>query len=192
MQIIQHRVNTIEQLKTIPKHYGVELDVRDKYDEIIIQHDAFSSGENWDSYLKEYVNGLMIVNVKTEGIEEKIIANLENNNIENYFLLDVSLPFLVKLSNKGIKKMAVRFSEYEPIELAKKFAGKVDWLWVDCFTQLPLNQDNYTFLKKHFKICIVSPELQGHSIEMISSFKEQLINMPIDAVCTKHTDLWVE
>jgi hypothetical protein len=190
MQIIQHRVNSIAQLKTVPVHYGVELDVRDKYDEIIVQHDAFGKGENWDSYLKEYVNGLMIANVKTEGIEEKIIADVEKNKIENYFLLDVSLPFLVKLSNKGIKKMAVRFSEYEPIELATKFIGKVDWLWVDCFTQLPLHKDNFDFLKKHFKICIVSPELQSHNIEMITSFKQQLINMPIDAVCTKYPDLW--
>ncbi len=191
MQIIQHRVNTISQLKATPIQFGVELDIRDKYDELIIQHDPFTIGESWEEYIRDYKNGLMIANVKTEGIEEKIIADLSKNNIDNYFLLDVSLPFLVKLCNKGIKKMAVRFSEVEPIELASKFINKVDWLWVDCFTYLPLTQDNYSFLKKYFKICIVSPELQGHSTEMIHNFKAQLNNLSVDAVCTKLPDLWV-
>ncbi len=191
MIIVQHRVNTLEQLKTIPTHYGVELDIRDKYNELIITHDAFVQGHNWDIYLQHYKQQLCIANVKTEGIEQKIISDFEQHNIENYFLLDVSLPFLVKLSNQGFKKMAVRFSEYEPIELAMQFAGKVDWLWVDCFKHLPLNTQNYAQLKRHFKICIVSPELQGHNVEMIHQFKNVFLQLPVNAVCTKHPHLWL-
>jgi hypothetical protein len=191
LQIVQHRVNTIEQLNATPKQYGVELDIRDKYDELIIEHDAFNKGTNWDNYINAYEHSLLIANVKTEGIEQQITTDLATRNIENYFLLDVSLPFMVKLSKQGFTKMAVRFSEYEPIELAMQFAGKVEWLWVDCFTYLPLNNTNYEQLKKYFKICIVSPELQQQSLETITIFKEQLNGLAIDAVCTKRPDLWL-
>ena len=33
---------------------------------------------------------------------------------------------------------AVRISEFESIETALTLAGKVDWVWVDCFTHFPL------------------------------------------------------
>jgi hypothetical protein len=190
MQIIQHRINTTAELATVPLVYGVELDLRDKYDKIVVQHDAFKDGEDWKDYLKTYRHQFLIANVKTEGIEEQLINDLAAQEINHYFLLDVSLPFLVKLSNKGFSKMAVRFSEREPIELAMQFAGKVDWLWVDCFTHLPLHKDNYALLKKYFKICIVSPELHGHPISLIQEFKEQLKGMEIDAVCTKKPESW--
>lgn len=191
MQIVQHRVNTIQQLKNTPTQYGVEFDIRDKFDEIVLQHDAFKNGEKWIDYLQHYSHKLMIANIKTEGVEQQIIENLENHKVEHFFLLDVSLPMLVKFSNKGFKKMAVRFSEYEPIELALRFAGKVDWLWVDCFSYLPLNIDNIQQLKKYFKICIVSPELQQHDAMLIAEFRQQIQGFEIDAVCTKLPQMWV-
>jgi hypothetical protein len=191
MQIIQHRVNTIEQLKQVNRDYGIEFDVRDKYDEIIVTHDAFVEGEQWDDFLNHYHHQCMIVNVKTEGIEKRIIEDLERKQIDNYFLLDVSLPFLVKLSQQAFRKMAVRFSDYEPLEFTMKFAGKVDWVWVDCFHGLPLNPSNYAILRKHFKICIVSPELHGKPVEEIAVFKQTLNDIPVQAVCTKQPQHWL-
>ena len=72
-----------------------------------------------------------------------------------------------------------------------KFAGKVDWVWVDCFNYLPLNQYNFTVIKRHFKLCVVSPELQGYSTTRINEFREQLNGLQIDAVCTKFPRLWI-
>jgi hypothetical protein len=84
----------------------------------------------------------------------------------------------------------VRFSEYEPIENTLALKGMAEWVWVDCFNKLPLDERSYSQLKKYFKICIVSPELQNHSLDKIYDFKNQLKNMPVDAVCTKRPDLW--
>jgi hypothetical protein len=169
----------------------VELDLRDKFDgNIVVTHDAYNDGDTWTNYLTAYQHNLMIANIKTEGIEQDIIRHLEKAGHDNYFLLDVSLPFLIKLSNLGIRKMAVRYSKYEPIELATQFINKVDWVWVDCFDGFPLNIDAYTLLKKHFKICMVSPELHGKSTEDMEDFKNKLITMPVDAVCTKYPHLW--
>lgn len=187
---IVHRINTIAQLKSIPKEYGIEVDIRYKDKELILHHDPFMVGENFDEFLKNFNHKFIILNIKTEGIEETIIELFKKYDIQNYFFLDLSLPFLIKYAKKGEKNIAVRFSEYEPLEFVIKFKGLVNWVWVDCFNGLPLNDDNYEILKNNFKICLVSPELQGYSIERIKEFKEILGNKQIDAVCTKVPELW--
>ncbi len=187
---IAHRINTIDQLKQVPPEWGVEIDLRPEGDKIILHHDAFQSGVDFEEWLKHYKHSLIILNTKSEGMEERIIALIQKYGISEYFFLDLSLPFTIKYLNKGLKKIAVRFSEYEPIEFAMKFAGKAEWLWIDCFTRLPLDNSNYQQLKKHFKLCIVSPELQGYEIDRITEFKSALEGMTIDAVCSKRPDLW--
>lgn len=187
---IAHRINTIEQLRQTPVEYGVEMDLRPEGDAIIIHHDPFTQGENFEEWLKHYKHSLIILNTKAEGMEDRLLALMEKHQIEQYFFLDLSLPFLIKYMKKGITKIAVRFSEYEPIEFVMKFAGKVEWVWVDCFSDLPLNSENYHLLKQHFKLCLVSPELQGYDLSRIEEFKVKLNGMSIDAVCTKRPDLW--
>lgn len=187
---IAHRINTIEQLKNTPIEYGVELDLRPDGDRILIHHDPFSGGEDFEEWLKHYRHSFIILNTKAEGMEQRLIDLMDNHKIGDYFFLDLSLPFMIKYIRKGVSKMAVRFSEYEPLDFVMKFAGKVEWVWVDCFNDLPLNSENYEVLKKHFKFCIVSPELQGYDVSRIAEFKTLLSNMEIDAVCTKKPELW--
>lgn len=195
MEFIAHRVNTIEELKAIPTYCGVELDVRDSGNDLIIVHNPFETGENFEKYLKHYKHGTMIVNVKSERIEHKIMELLEQYNIKNYFFLDSSIPMIYLLSNTGNTNSAVRFSELEPIELAVAMKGRAKWVWVDCFSTLPINQDNYKILKENgFKLCLVSPELQGQD-EKIEKYKEYLEknNIFFDAVCSKiyNYDKWI-
>ena len=73
-------------------------------------------------------------------------------------------------------------------------AGKAQWIWVDCFTKLPINAEIYKELKKlGYKLCMVSPELEGQP-EKIELYRKQLANDQImmDAVCTKayHITKW--
>ena len=44
MEIIIHRVNSIEKLKTVPYNFGCEIDVRSNGKEIILNHDALQDG----------------------------------------------------------------------------------------------------------------------------------------------------
>jgi len=187
---IAHRINAIAQLQNTPTEYGVELDLRPDGEGIIIHHDPFIKGEDFEEWLKFYKHSFIILNTKAEGMEDRLLALMEKHQIKDYFFLDLTLPYLIKYMKKGITQIAVRFSEFEPLEFVMKFAGKVEWVWVDCFTELPLNQDNYTILKKHFKLCLVSPELQGFDVSRIDEFKNKLQDMPVDAVCTKRPDLW--
>jgi hypothetical protein len=129
-------------------------------------------------------------NTKCDGLEPHIAALADKYGIGNYFFLDTALPTLVKLSRAGIRKAAVRLSEYEPLDFAMRFAGLVDWVWVDCFTRLALDPRSYASIRKHFRICIVSPELQGHGRAAIGTYRELLRSMPPDAVCTDFPAEW--
>ena len=64
MQFIAHRINTIDELKKVPTNFGVELDLRDYGNRLILQHDPFTDGEDFEEYLKHNNHGLMILNIK--------------------------------------------------------------------------------------------------------------------------------
>jgi hypothetical protein len=190
MLIIDHRINSAARLAQVKPAYGVEIDIRDYDGDLRLVHDPFLSGERLEDYLRGYRHAFCIFNVKCDGLEDKILALAQQHGIRDYFFLDCANPTLVKLARRGEKNLAVRFSEFEPVESALAFAGLCDWVWIDCFTKLPLNPANYAQLKKHFKLCLVSPELQGHGRAAIEDYKRQLKDMPVDAVCTDFCEDW--
>ena len=190
MLYIKHRINTINDLKSVPQNMGIEVDIRYEGNKLILHHDPFVSGEDFEAFLQEYKHAFIILNIKSEGIEEKTLQLINKYNIKEYFLLDITFPQVIKLSKAGNKNIAVRFSEYEPIEQALRLKGLVNWVWIDCFNDLLLNEKTYLDLKKYFKICIVSPELQKHSIDKIPELKKILSKCEIDAICTKVPELW--
>lgn len=76
MEFIVHRINTVAALREIDRKYGVEVDLRDDLEgNIYLSHDPFVPGENFEEYLKEYHHGTLILNVKSERIELKILGN---------------------------------------------------------------------------------------------------------------------
>lgn len=190
MKIFKHRINTITDLALTSKELGVELDIRTNRKDLILHHDPFEIGDLFEMYLQEYNHSGIILNTKEEGLELRLIEMMKKHNIDDYFFLDLSLPFLIKTIKKGCKNVAVRYSEYEPIEYVKKFEGLAEWVWVDCFNKNLLSEETLDYLKLHFKICLVSPELQSHPVEWIEEFKFAYQNFDIDAVCTKQPILW--
>jgi hypothetical protein len=187
MHYIAHRVNSINELLNTPIKHGVEVDLRDFGDKIILQHDPFKNGENFEEYLKYYNHGTIILNIKSEGIEFKVLELLKKYNINNYFFLDSSFPVIHSLCLKNEKNIALRFSEFEGIDTICSMSKKVDWIWVDCFTKLPITAQNYKLLKDHkYKLCLVSPELQDQDLKL-ESYKNYLQKEGIifDAICTK-------
>ena len=187
MEYIAHRINTIKELKSIPREYGVELDLRDFGNRLILQHDPFMDGEDFEEYLKCYDHGTMILNIKSERIEYKVLKLMQKYNVKKYFFLDSSFPMIYLLSKSGEKNTALRFSEFEGIDTILNMKGKINWIWVDCFFKLPITRENYKLLKESgFKFCLVSPELQGQD-ENLEEYKEYLKDGGIifDAICTK-------
>jgi len=194
MKLIAHRRNTLNELLASPTKYGVEVDIRSYGDKLVIDHDPFIEGEPFDIWADNYRHGTLILNVKEEGLEARLIELMRLKGIKDYFFLDQSFPFLIKWSRVGERRCAVRVSEFESVETAMTLAGKVDWVWVDCFTHFPLSYGDAKRLKDAgFKLCLVSPELQGRSADLeipalAALLKER--NILADAVCTKRPDLW--
>jgi hypothetical protein len=191
MLLIEHRVNTLDKLRTVPHDRGVEIDVRDYDGTLRCVHDPLLTGNSLEELLANVDHRFVIFNVKCDGLERQIECLAAKYKIENYFFLDVANPSLVQLVRRGDHRVAVRFSEYEPIEFALAFRGQVDWVWVDCFNRLPLDLASYRLLKRHFKICLVSPELQQHPRTNIQDFRQQLAGMKVDAVCTDYCSDWM-
>ena len=207
MIYINHRINTIEALAKVPIENGIELDIRYHENTLILHHDPFGHHETKPEVFEELCkkwtnahNSPMILNIKTEGIERACIDLMNKYNIKNWFFLDMSMPYFAAYAERASKdeiagfrpdNLAVRFSEREPIEYALSFADKARWVWVDCFTHVPMDRNIYNMIKSAgFKICLVSPELQKHPTSLIKDFQDQYGDLDIDAVCTKHPDLW--
>lgn len=192
-----HRVNTIEQLKNVPYEYGIEVDLRDNHHgDIYLSHDPFTNGEGFENFLQHYKHSFIILNIKSERIEYNVGDLLKKYNISDYFFLDSSFPMIYKLSNEGERKLAIRFSEYEGLDTVLAMRGKIDWVWVDCFTKNPLTKEIYTKLKDcGFKVCFVSPELQNQP-HKINEYRDYFVkqNIHLDMVCTKvyNIPIWNE
>lgn len=190
MLYIRHRINTKAELSGVSQDMGIEFDLRYSGNDLILQHDPYKEGERFDDFLRQYNHAFAILNIKSEGIEQKALELVKARGIKDYFFLDLSFPMIMKLSRSGVRDIAVRYSEYEPLEQCLALKGLVNWVWVDCFTRCPLDDRSFSELKKHFKLCLVSPELQQHPLERIAEFKKQLAAYDIDAVCTKKPELW--
>jgi hypothetical protein len=194
MEIIAHRRNTLADLAATPPEHGVEVDIRSFGADLVIHHDPFTPGERFETWLAAYRHGLLILNVKEEGLEARLLDLMAARGIERFFFLDQSFPFLVKTARTGERRCAVRVSEYESIETALSVAGLVDWVWVDCFTRFPLDSKQAAGLQRAgLKLCLVSPELQGRPAEIeIPALRAQLAELRIEAeaVCTKRPELW--
>lgn len=194
MEFITHRINTIKELKKLSIDFGVELDLRDYGNRLILQHDPFVNGEDFEDYLKHYNHGTMILNIKSERIEYRVLELIKKYKIKKYFFLDSSFPMIYQLSKNGENNIALRFSEFEGVDTILKMKNKVKWIWVDCFTKLPIDTMIFNKIKSQgYKICLVSPELQGRN-EDILPYKKKLLehNIYFDAICTKQNkiDTW--
>ena len=205
MQIIHHRINTFDKLHNLRLDDGAEIDIRYHNNDLILHHDPFGHDVNSSVLLKDFLKdwkskGTLILNLKSEGLEDACIKLMKSYKIENWFFLDLSMPFLVKYSLIAAENnipgfspanLAVRFSDFEPLEYAISYSGRASWVWIDTFQNFALNQKNYKRLTDaKFKLCLVSPELQGGSKEEISRMKSLIKDFSIDAVCTKFPNLW--
>ena len=65
--------------------------------------------------------------------------------------------------------------------------NRIDWVWIDCFSRLPIDINSYKKLKElNLKLCLVSPELQQQE-EKINEYRDFLFSngIKLDAICCK-------
>ena len=187
MILISHRINKTSDMIKVNHEHGIEIDIRDNGKKLIVVHDPLQKGIELRKFLKYFNHAFLIANIKSERIEEEVTKILKKYKIKNYFFLDSSFPQIINLIKKKYSKIAIRVSYYEGLETAKKLKGKVKWIWYDTFFGLPKNFKDFEKLKNYgYKICLVSPELHGKSLDPNNKIIKKLKNKNlIDAVCTK-------
>lgn len=194
MEVVVHRVNTIEALAAVPRACGAEIDLRAHGSRIILNHDPFAGGEDFDCWLEGYGHGLLVLNVKEAGIEAEVLRRVRARGISRCFLLDVEFPYLYRASRAGERAIAVRYSEDESIDLAERYRRLVDWVWIDTNTQLPLNEQAVARLSG-LNTCLVCPERWGRPAD-IQSYQARMTELAFrpDAVMTalRYVSHWQE
>ena len=196
MLIIKHRVNDISSLLLCDKSFGVEIDIRSKNGELILAHEPYVNGELFNKWLDYYNHSFIVLNIKEEGLEDRILESMESKGITNFFFLDNTFPFLLKTAMKGENRIAGRYSAFESVNTILNINKLIKWVWVDTFTHFSLNHTDYKLIKNAgLKICIVSPELidfnRKNEIFEIKN-KIESSRFKIDAVCTKLPKYWHE
>lgn len=170
--IVVHRVNSIEALARVPTDLGVEIDLRADRSRIILHHEPFAAGEDFDRWLDRFAHGLLVLNIKEVGIEDEVLRRVRARGISRCFLLDVEFPYLYRASRAGERAIAVRYSEDEPIELLAHYRSRVDWVWIDTNTRLPLDASVVAALNG-LNTCLVCPERWGRPGD-IPAYQEQM------------------
>ena len=153
--------NLISLEKAINHNFGIELDVRDYENEIIISHDMYDKKKNskllFEFFLKKnfkIINKkkiLLAINIKSDGLFIKLKKILKIYKIKNYFCFDMSTPEIFKYIKYNLN-FYTRSSKLEKNILFKNVSKGI---WVDCFDGNFLYQNSFN--KK--TLCYVSPEL---------------------------------
>lgn len=152
--------------------FGTETDVRDYCGHLVISHDiateeSMSFSEMLSIYNAHCCSGTLAINIKSDGLQEKLIEELSRANIDNYFIFDMSIPDMVVSLRAGLKIFA-RLSEYENESI---LFSQCDGIWLDNFTGQPLDTNVISkWIRAGKKLCIVSADL--HKREHLSFWKE--------------------
>jgi len=143
--------------------FGVELDVRDRNGELIVSHDPPNSVEVLTFQeiveLSSRYDSMLAINIKSDGIREKLETALSGLDQVRFFLFDMSIPETLGYLSSGLPTY-MRLSEYEAhSELHNRSQG----IWLDSF-QSDWWLGKSAIFQDETRVCVVSPELHGRDV----------------------------
>jgi hypothetical protein len=194
---LRHRVNRIADLDGLDPSWGAEIDLRSdpcRPGAIHLSHDPWTSGDDFAAWaVRAVARGLagpVLLNTKEDGLEARALEIAAAAGLRDVCFLDTALPTLVQWTLVcGDPRFAVRLSVHEPLAALAPFRGRAAWAWVDCFDAQPLSAAVVAAARADFRVCLVSPELQGGGVGDLDRFAAL---WPLaDAVCTKDPAAWV-
>lgn len=174
MKILAHRgfwKKRIEQnslvafAEAFDNGFGIETDIRDFKGELVISHDIPTEGvlplDEFFQLCKKYKCAYpLALNIKSDGLQEKLKQTIAQHRIENYFVFDMSVPDGLHYVKHQMNTFT-RGSEYES---TPAFYDDAIGIWLDEFQYHWVNKKVILNHLTHKKlICIVSPELHKRS-----------------------------
>ena len=195
MKVYRHRVNSIDELLQTSRSFGVEIDIRTWGEEIIVTHDPFVYTElSLSLFLQSYRHNGIILNVKEEGLENRVQEILAINGVSDYFFLDQTIPYMLKLLNKGENRTSHKLSDIESIENLKLIQPKPGWVWVDSWSGSWEHLRQIEEVNKlGYRTCLCSPDVhRADYLAELNSLQRMIkdMNLSFDAVCTKYPEKW--
>lgn len=197
MKILAHRgywtteaeKNTLPSFKRAFEHgYGIETDVRDYHGNLVISHNiADETCPLFETVLKLYqktcCSGFLAINIKADGLQEKLKLLLEKYDVKNYFVFDMSIPELVVYRAKKINYFT-RLSEYETEPVLVEDAMGI---WMDEWENSWINREViYKYLKQGKLVSIISPEIHKRNSKKIwdevSAIESAGLMLCVDAI----------
>lgn len=153
--------------------FGTETDIRDFNGELVISHDIpdFNCMQ-LKSFLELYItnnntNLILALNIKSDGLQAKILEQIKAFGIENYFVFDMSIPDTINYFNNNILFFS-RQSEYEKNPF---FYENCSGIWLDSFEGNWFNKDVVLdHLNENKKVVIVSSELHKRDHKELWAF----------------------
>lgn len=170
--------------------FGIETDLRDYQNQIVISHDSPNGDEAKLQTLllelhskKTHPDQVFAANIKSDGLEKLIVA-ADWGNI-NYFAFDMSFPTLYKFWNLNIP-ISVRLSEFEVEDLKLSSYFSITRYWLDLFeSDWFIQLDTLPWLVPDSEVFVVSPELHGRDpLEVWKWSKHQINNGVNIKICT--------
>lgn len=201
MKILAHRGywngdipnNSLKALKeALNRGYGFESDIRDFNQELVISHNIADGNsqkaEDVFSSLTEHNDKFCFaINIKSDGLIQKLKELLIKYRISNYFTFDMSVPQMIEYSEAGLT-FFTRLSEYEKEPVLYERALGV---WVDAFEDDSWLTEELVLGHIHTgkTICIVSPDLHKRPYkEFWGKIKQWQIDFSKLMLCTDHPD----
>lgn len=151
--------------------FGVETDLRDHLGQVVISHDPPGSerppeltfAELLELYKKLGGQGTLALNIKADGLAMDIKKTLEDHEISQYFVFDMSIPDMLSYTRLGMNVFA-RQSELETPLIFQDGnaygATATKGIWLDAFYSVWYPPKLVTgHLAAGFDVCMVSPEL---------------------------------
>lgn len=170
MEIISHRGywfknseknSDLAFQRSFSLNFGTETDIRDYNGELVISHDVANKNcitveKFFEIYKSTGILSSLALNIKSDGLQKLLKKSLKQNNINNYFVFDMSIPDTIMYLKEGIN-VFIRQSEYE---LGTSFYKSATGIWLDAFDGIWYSEE---LVKKHLakgkKVAIVSSEL---------------------------------
>jgi hypothetical protein len=178
--------------RAILRGYGIETDIRDYQGKLVIAHDipnrkSLSFDVILRSYRKNNSSSLLALNIKADGLQDKLKQLLEHYDIQNYFVFDMSIPDTLVYLRKGLC-VFTRQSEYEPQpSLYSEAAG----VWMDMFFSEWVREKHIlSHLNKGKQVALVSPELHGRPHLPFWNYllESPVVSSPRLMLCTDYPD----
>ena len=172
-------------------NFGTETDIRDYRGELVISHDIADENSipvtDFFKIYNKYDNTLpLALNIKADGLHQKLKEVLQEYNINNYFVFDMSVPDSLGYLKANIKSFT-RESEYET---QPSFYNEADGIWLDEFKNHWINKEIIKYhISNNKQVCIVSPDLHKRDYKKEwQDYKEIEKELGIDnlMICTDY------